>query len=197
MATSGRVTRRWRAVEPEVTHFHDIIGLSFDIAGDRGISDTLGQVTIRPPSGGEWPWQRVALEFWGGDAREHRAVPVRCTFVGVVLFNFVQDDISGGYEYLDHHRRNDLYDISTLQGVPGFSVSNGTTERDYGAFCLWECPDSPLIDALVSRGAHWREIEERRPWLRHFQTTCDELGRMEVVSGDVLIERLPAPPSPS
>jgi hypothetical protein len=57
---------RWHPVEPELTHFHDIISLTFDIATDRGTSDTYRPFVDRPQRGSPWPWQRAVLTFHGG-----------------------------------------------------------------------------------------------------------------------------------
>jgi len=96
--------RRWRAVEPELTHFHDLILLNFDIATDRGTSDTYQQVTTRPGRGGQWPWQRLVLTLWGGplDAEHRQATPIRCTFVarhvdGTTLPPRGRDHFSGDF----------------------------------------------------------------------------------------------------
>ena len=39
---------RWHPVEPELTHFVDIISLTFDIGTDRGTSDTYRPFVERP-----------------------------------------------------------------------------------------------------------------------------------------------------
>jgi hypothetical protein len=39
---------RWHPIEPELTHFHDIISLTFDIGTDRGTSDTYRPFVERP-----------------------------------------------------------------------------------------------------------------------------------------------------
>jgi hypothetical protein len=157
--------RRWRAVEPELTHFHDLISLDFDIATDRGTSDTYEQVTTRPGRGGQWPWQRLLLTFWGGPlgTEHHKAIAIRCTFDGLVFFRFLQDDFEP--KITEVEAQSDVFDRGSLRGIPGY-VNREDLPDTVGAFCLWECEDSPLIEQLVARWQPQRPIEERRPWLR-------------------------------
>ena len=189
---SGR--RRWRPVEPELTHFHDIISFDFDIATDRGTSDTYEPVATRPDPGGLWPWQRLLLNFWGGPlGGEHRrALRVRATFDGLVYLTFLQDDFLP--KISEPEAQLDSYDQDQLRGVPGYAQDR-LDDDSVGAFCLWECETSPLVDKLISRWQPWRPLAERRPWLRHFNTSCNELGFFEIVASDVKIERLDDPDS--
>jgi hypothetical protein len=182
----------WRPIEPEITHFHDIISIDLDIAADRGISDTYATVTLPLAEGERWPWQRVVLTFWGGplDVEHRHAIPVRCTFEGVVYLRFLQDD---AHPTLDEDEaRQDVYEDSGLQGVPGYSqqhLSEGS--RGGGAFCLWEAENSRLLGRLVRRaGRHSRTNEANGPWLRHFRTSCDELGSFEIIAGAITTERI-------
>jgi len=183
--------RRWRAVEPELTHFLDLISLDFDIATDRGTSDRYEQLTTRPSRGAQWPWQRLVLTFWGGPLQSRQTIPVRCIFEGLVFFSFLQDDFEPKINEVE--AKQDIFDSESLGGL---YVHQGDLPDSVGAFCLWECDDSPLIEKLVARWQPWRPIEERRPWLRHFRTSCDELGDFEFVAGDVTIEKVERSPSP-
>ena len=177
---------RWHPIEPELTQFHDIISLTFDIGSDRGTSDTYRPFVERPPLGSPWPWQRAVLTFNGGP--HGRIVPVRCTFVGLVYFNFLQDDFA---PRVGHHPEpwRTSYDNAALQGVEGFHIRD-PEDDSYGAFCLWECDSSPFVEHLVARWNGGKPIESRRAILRHFETSCDELGTFELVAGDVTIEQL-------
>jgi hypothetical protein len=180
--------RRWKAIEPEMTHFHDIISLTFDMGSDRGTSDTYGEATTRPNNSDSFPWQRMVLSFWGGPlSAERPAVPVRCTFSGLVYFRFLQADFAPKMD--EPEAQLDLFDRESLRNAAGYSHRDDLPDS-MGAFCLWECDDSPLIDQFISRWEPWRPLAQRRPWLRHFHSSCDELGEFELVAGDVTIERL-------
>lgn len=176
---------RWHPVEPELTHFVDIISLTFDIGTDRGTSDTYRPFVERPSPGSPWPWQCAVLTFNGGP--HGRIVPVRCTFDGLVYFNFVQDDFDRPMSERAPCRNS--YDLAALQGVEGFNIQNPEVDS-HGAFCLWECDSSPLIEDMVAWWTRGRPLEDRRGILRHFETSCDELGVFELVAGDVTIEQL-------
>lgn len=186
---------RWQAVEPELTHFHDIISLDFDLGSNRGASDTLTQVSLPPEKGQSWPWQRVILTFWGGplDPEHRQAVPVRCTFDGVVYLQFLQDDAHPAFSDED---QQDLHAVSGLRGVPGYSQRFLSHDDSAGgAFCLWESKDSPLLRRVVERAGRYCAISETGPCLRHFKTSCDELGSFEIVAGDVTVERVEDAPA--
>jgi hypothetical protein len=112
-------SERWRAVEPELTHFFDIDSLDFDIASDRGTSDTYREVEL-PQDEASWPWQRLTLAIsgrrYGGE--KSQTISVGITFYGVVFFEFLQDDFLPKVgEEPDEH-----YDLSGIRGVPGFNV---------------------------------------------------------------------------
>jgi len=175
--------RRWRPIEPELTNFHDIISLTFDIATDRGTSDRYRPFTEKLP-GTPWPWQRAVLTFQGGP--HDGIVPVRCTFDGLVQFEFLQDDFLP--KMGDPGPWRDSYDVAALQGVAGFYIQE-PEDDSYGAFCLWECENSPLIEDLTARWNN-RPSDEGRTLLRHFETSCDELGLFQFVAGDVTVEVL-------
>ena len=175
---------RWHPIQPELTHFHDIVSLTFDFGTDRGTSDTYRPFVERPVPGSAWPWQRAVLTFKGGP--HDGIVPVRCTFDGLVYFNFLQDDFQPLINEPGPWRNS--YDLAALQGVGGYNIQD-PEDDSYGAFCLWECESSPLVDHLVTRWNRGQDVE-RRSILRHFETSCDELGTFELVAGDVTIEQL-------
>jgi hypothetical protein len=125
------------------------------------------------------------LTFNGGP--HGRIVPVRCTFDGLVYFNFLQDDFQPPIDEPGPWRNS--YDLAALQGVEGFYIQD-PEDDSYGAFCLWECDRSPLIEEMVTRWNRGQPVESRRSILRHFETSCDEVGVFELVAGDVTIEQL-------
>jgi hypothetical protein len=84
----------------------------------------------------------------------------------------------------------DSYDVAALQGVAGFYIQE-PEDDSYGAFCLWECENSPLIEDLTARWNN-RPSDEGRTLLRHFETSCDELGLFQFVAGDVVGAAEPA-----
>jgi len=177
----------WRAVEPELTHFHDIISLEFDIATDRGTSDTYQPIVVPPAGGQSWPWQCLTLTIRGGplDAEHRQAVPIRIVFDGLVYFRFLQDDFQPRLDEPDS--TTDIFEREPLRGAAGYSSLD--LPDSVGGFCLWECDDSPLVRKFVQR---WERRLGRKDgrWLRHFRTSCDELGEFEVVAGNLTIERL-------
>ena len=125
------------------------------------------------------------LTFNGGP--HDRIVPVLSTFDGLVYFNFLQDDFVPPSASLHLGAT-----VTTWGHCRGLKASTFRTPRvdSYGAFCLWECDSSPLIEHLVTRWNRGRPVESRRSILRHFETSCDELGSFELVAGDVTIEQL-------
>lgn len=174
---------RWRPIEPELTHFHDIISLTFDPATDRGTSDRYHQFTEKLP-GNSWPWQRAVLTFRGGP--HDQIANVRCTFDGLVQFEFLQDDFLP--KVTEPKPWRDSYDVAALEGVAGFYIQD-PEDDSYGAFCLWECESSPLVELLTARWNN-RPRGDGQNLLRHFEISCDELGRFQFVAGDVTVERL-------
>ncbi len=180
---------RWTPVTPALTHFHSFVSLEFDLGEDRGTA-TWGAPLPELPDPHPSPWQTVVLTMLGIPRREPdlQPVPVSCTFSGVVNFQFLQDDFAPKTT-TDEASRN-RYDVRTLRGA-GYA-DRGEDENCYGAFCLWESKDSPLLRKLAGRWDPWphRPPDERQQWFRHYQTSCDELGTFELVACGVIVERL-------
>ena len=131
------------------------------------------------------------LSILGGTGWGHRSRRAtgplsfrRCRLLSVPPDDF-EPKISEA-EVLDH-----LFDTADCVDVLGFKGRSFGYEGDsIGAFCLWECDDSPLLSKLLARWQPWRLLEERRAWLRHFRTSCDELGEFEIVARGVTVQRL-------
>jgi hypothetical protein len=181
----------WHAVQPELTHFHNIIAFDFDVGVDRGTSDTYGPLTLPPGEGKPWPWQRLVLTIAGGPRDEDgRTLRVRCTFEGLVYLRFLQDDVEGS---IDQEGDRGLYTISDLRGVAGYNQEHlGDDTSTSGAFCLWESYDSLPLQRLTESAGRFSAIRPGAEghWLRHFRTSCDELGTFEIVAGNVTIEQI-------
>jgi len=120
-------------------------------------------------------------------------------FTGVIYFQFIEAEFNTDYVAKTSTREDvDVwYDQSGLDESAGFYSSptleslivNGRAR--FGAFCLWECDSSPLIDRLVTE---WRKpgttFEQRRRVLRHFSIGCDETGSFEIVARSVSVTRV-------
>jgi hypothetical protein len=197
-STAGRLVL-WRAVQPELTHCHAIQTINFDVHEERGTTDSFTD-SIEFPSTDRWPWQRVVMTIFGGRLGEVNATgPVEIDFTGVVYFQFIEAEFDTDYvAKTSTPEEVDLwYDRSGIDESTGFSSSptleslfvNGRAR--FGAFCLWECDGSPLVDRLV---LEWRKpgttFEERQRVLRHFSIACDETGSFEVVARTVSVRRV-------
>jgi hypothetical protein len=184
----------WRPVEPERTRFHDIVSFDVDLQSQRGTTARSDTATA-PGSGARTLWQTIVLTISGGriDDEHPRPVPVRIIFEGVVFFRYVEGEF--GYpEVLAYPlptKVAEWYETGSLESA-GFPV---TEERNrYGAFCLWECDDSPLVEQLVK---HWQRdfpLAERRAMFRHFRTSCQALGTLDVVARAVSVTALSSDP---
>jgi len=189
----------WRAVQPQLTHCHSIQEITFDIHEERGTTDShTDSIEFSPIEA--WPWQRIVMTIFGGSlGKVNTAGPVELDFTGVIYFQFIEAEFN-----TDHVAKTSMpedvdvwYDQNGLDESAGFGSSpaleslivNGRAR--FGAFCLWECDNSPLVDRLV---AEWRKpgttFEQRRSVLRHFSLGCDETGSFEIVARSVSVKRL-------
>jgi len=178
----------WRPVEPETTYFHDIVSFDVDLRSHRGMTSRTDAGSPAAPSGGGPLWQSIALTISGGrpGATSRRTTPVRIAFGSVVFFRYVEAEF--GYPdvlaFALPTKVEEWYETGSLHAA-GFAV---TEERNqYGAFCLWECDDSPFVEQLVT---HWQRefpLTERRALFRHFRTSCHALGTLDVVARELSV----------
>jgi hypothetical protein len=189
----------WRAIQPELTHCHAIQAINFDVHEERGTTDSF-EDSIEFSSTERWPWQRIVMTIVGGRLGQvNTAGPVELDFTGVIYFQFIEAEFNTDYVAKTSTPEDvDVwYDQSGLDESAGFGSSptleslmvNGRAR--FGAFCLWECDSSPLVDRLVME---WRKpgttIEQRRRVLRHFSIGCDETGSFQIVARSVFVRRV-------
>jgi hypothetical protein len=197
-STPGRLVL-WRAVQPELSHCHAIQTVNFDVHEERGTADSFTD-SIEYSSTDKWPWQRVSMTIFGGRlGAANTAGPVELDFTGVVYFQFIEAEFDTDYvaKTSTPGEADVWYDRSGIDESAGFSSSptleslivNGRAR--FGAFCLWECEGSPLVDRLV---LEWRKpgttFDQRRRVLRHFSIGCDETGSFEIVARTVSVSRV-------
>ena len=188
------VTITWFPVEPGLTHVVSLKTIRLDMAAER---TTEGLQPSEVESRQRTPWQRVMMEFtrWDGSAQSLPAT--RVSFVGVILFNYVEAEFDknivavrrdaslGVLTYLYLSRPFlERYHKNVIDPGSGFSWDVGQVD-DYGAFCLWKSANSPLVEMLRQNGLYGQEMT-----FYHYQISFDMLGTFHIVGRDVEISKL-------
>jgi hypothetical protein len=193
----------WRPVEPLLTHCRAVDSIDYHV---RSESTSEGMWSDNPDdyrqAGDRGLWQRVTLNILA-DPRglgATRAVPVEIDFRGVVLFHFAQAEFEASIlqrqiiEACYPANVDEWYDTEPLMAMPGWAVKEPRSR--WGAFCLWVCDESPLVDQLV---ASWRspklDVEDRSRVVarssvfRHYEIGQDDLGTFHIVAIGVSVKR--------
>jgi hypothetical protein len=184
----------WYPVEPSLTHCADIRSIEFDIKSGR-TSEALRDDDLETfKSGQPWLWQRIQMtlvaQASAEDAPGVAFLDTSITFRNVVMFHFQEFEFGGGsvIEDVMSQGGDSIFHKESLTKEAGFFVTGEISS--YGAFCLWVCDNSPLVDRVISRWKTWTSLEGRQSVFRHYQISCDDLGTFHIVCTRADVKRL-------
>lgn len=177
----------WRPVEPALTHCLGVESLSFDMPHDDFSDGWAENALDALRSDNPLIWPSALFTIRAGHPGEMFRTRIR--FHNVVSFEFRQSNFGELYVDEGAGTTSEVYDNTPLISVPGFRVKGGL--RPIGAFCLWECRNSPQTLKLASTWRAWKtSLEEKSHTLRHFKLLCDDVGEFQLVGVSVEIARM-------
>lgn len=188
---------RWIPIRPDLTNCNNIESVNLSLDRERGGNEWALPTLENFERGGDDLWQSAVVSMVSDDPNsgpmEELLLKVKLTFENLVAFKFFGfEPFPNSYDIRSRTDYVNLYDCRRLTRDSGYSVDPSWLDADgfsrTGAFCLWECLDSPLVDETIGHWfTQWR-IEARRKLFRHFELSCDDLGTIEVVCMRAKIE---------
>lgn len=186
-------TYSWYPVEPDLTHCVTVRNIDFDLKAERTSEDLNDDDFEAFKSGHPELWQRIVMTIVAesvlGNPPIFSFFETAITFAGVIWFSFGEFEFGRGSPVqgvLD--RATAIFHKKSLTKEAGFSVSEDLSS--YGAFCLWVCDKSPLVDQMVKEWKPWTSLEERERVFRHYRISADDLGSFHIVCTGAEVKRL-------
>lgn len=116
--------------------------------------------------------------------------PASITFFNVVMFHYQESEFGEGsaIDYAFSQVSESVYHNESLTKEAGFLITEQTTS--HGAFCLWVCDESPVVDQIVGGWKPWIDSEEKKRVLRHYRISSNDLGEFNIVCTGTAVKRI-------